>query len=160
VAPESEFDTPRGETTLTIHVPPSAHTYEDLAEGLTELDEELLGNHDHPRIYDSGAVYRSKSLGGYWRNANEVRDAGWGNCIDLAAWRAAELRVTGEDPNAFVYVYRSGRRKFHAVVGLGNGRIEDPSYYLGMRVPRGWQPIQFVGQTRRASWDDVEGDAP
>ena len=39
----------------------------------------------------------------------DVMKRGWGDCDDLAAWRAGELRATGEDPDAKATVYQSGR---------------------------------------------------
>jgi len=56
---------------------------------------------------------------------------GGGDCEDLAAWRAAELRIAGEP--ARVVVVRSAPGVLHAVVRRANGRIEDPSRRLGMR---------------------------
>ena len=58
---------------------------------------------------------------------------GWGDCDDLAPWRAAELRATGEDPGARAVAVRSGPRRWHAVVRRSTGEIEDPSRWAGMR---------------------------
>lgn len=58
---------------------------------------------------------------------------GWGDCDDLAPWRAAELRATGEDPGARAIAVRSGPRRWHAVVRRSSGEIEDPSQWAGMR---------------------------
>ena len=66
--------------------------------------------------------------------------SGWGDCEDLAAWRAAELRKSGEDPRAHVAVYQSGPRRYHAIVGRGDGTTEDPSRKLGMK-PGGRSPM-------------------
>lgn len=54
------------------------------------------------------------------------------DCEDLASMVAAEYRVTGEDPRATVYVYRTGPRMSHVVVRRGDGRLEDPSLAAGM----------------------------
>jgi hypothetical protein len=73
-----------------------------------------------------------------WRYPHDVITSGWGDCQDLSAYRAAELRVSGEDPMARVRVYPTGMgpdgsiTKFHAVVERGNGAVEDPSVILGM----------------------------
>jgi hypothetical protein len=64
-----------------------------------------------------------------------VAARGWGDCDDLAPWRAAELRVSGEDPHARCAVVHVGRNKWHIVVRRGDGSYEDPSAALGMRVP-------------------------
>ena len=62
-----------------------------------------------------------------------VLERGWGDCDDLAPWRAAELRATGEDPGARAVAVRSGPRRWHAVVRRSTGEIEDPSRWAGMR---------------------------
>lgn len=129
----SELAPRAGDASASIHVPTSATFYEAAIEGLTRLNEEMLSLSHFPRLYESGARYR-KEKEDTWRHADDVLCSGWGDCEDLAAWRAAELRVSGEDPDARVYVYRSGPQRFHAVVARGNGRIEDPSIILGMRV--------------------------
>jgi len=65
--------------------------------------------------------------------APEVIGRGWGDCDDLAPWRAAELRASGEDPGARAVAVRSGPRRWHAVVRRSSGEIEDPSRWAGMR---------------------------
>src|SRR5207253_2718416 len=91
----------------TIHVPTSAMAYEAGLEGLTRINEELLSALHFPPIYEADVQYRRETED-TWRHALDVFRSHWGDCEDLAAWRAAELRVSGEDPDAFVYVYRSG----------------------------------------------------
>jgi hypothetical protein len=130
-----------------MHVANNARAFEAGIEGLTQQNEELLSARRLPPIYASGVVYR-KERKDDWRSADKVDASGWGDCEDLASWRAAELRTSGIDPAAWVHVYRSGPARYHAVVGRGDGTVEDPSYILGMRVPRGWRPIQYVGETR------------
>lgn len=61
-----------------------------------------------------------------------VLERGWGDCDDLAPWRAAELRTTGEDPGARAIAYRSGPQRWHAVVRRSDGSVEDPSRWAGM----------------------------
>lgn len=60
-----------------------------------------------------------------WLCPSLVMGEGWGDCEDLAAWRAAELRLAGQ--KARVWVRPSGKSLFHAVVVLENGEVEDPS---------------------------------
>lgn len=136
-----------GDASATIHVPTSASYYEAAIEGLTALNERMLRSASFPAIYESGVGYRKESED-TWRHADDVLCSGWGDCEDLAAWRAAELRVSGEDPGARVYVYRSGPLRFHAVVARGDHSIEDPSLILGM----------VVSQERRAQLPKYEGD--
>lgn len=61
-----------------------------------------------------------------------VLKRGTGDCDDLAPWQAASRRATGEDPGARAIVRPSGPGRWHAVVQLSDGRIEDPSRAAGM----------------------------
>jgi hypothetical protein len=70
-------------------------------------------------------------------NALTVGLRGWGDCDDLAPMRAAELRVSGKDPEARAVAYKSGPGRWHAIVQRGDGRLEDPSRTAGMRVREG-----------------------
>jgi hypothetical protein len=54
------------------------------------------------------------------------------DCEDLASLVAAEYRVSGEDPGATVYVYRTGPKMSHVVVRRSSGALEDPSIAAGM----------------------------
>lgn len=102
------------------------------------LPEELAGNRDgwqgFPRLYDSGVRYQREVGTERWLTPAQTYAAGRGDCEDLASWRTAELRVTGEDPEARARVLRSGPRTWHAVVERGDGSLEDPSRELGMGV--------------------------
>jgi len=58
---------------------------------------------------------------------------GWGDCDDLVAWRVAELQAKGEKAQVRIYWrVKNGSIRMHAQVRRANGRIEDPSRYLGM----------------------------
>jgi hypothetical protein len=69
----------------------------------------------------------------HFDDARTVLGRGWGDCDDLAAWHAAGLRATGEDPGARPFVYQSGPRRWHAVVQRSDGIVDDPSRWAGMR---------------------------
>jgi hypothetical protein len=127
----------------TVHVPPSALSYEAALEGLTRIDERQLRAGDFPPLYDSGVRYKREPRD-VWRHAVDVFSSGWGDCEDLSAIRAAQLRLSGEDPDAHVTVYQSGPTRYHAIVGRGDGTYEDPSKILGM--------------TRNSPQGDLEGD--
>lgn len=94
--------------------------------------EQLLGGR-YPSLYRSGVRYSRPGRDDRWRTPREVLQRGAGHCPDLAAWRVAELRVTGEDPRATLAVRRGGASLGHVVVRRGDGSIEDPSAVLGMR---------------------------
>lgn len=117
-----------------FQVPARAAAFNASLEGLTRLNEHILQGAAMPPLYSAGVVYR-KEPREVWRHAADVYAEGWGDCEDLAAWRAAELRTTGQDPRAAVVTYKSGPKRYHAVVARGSGAIEDPSRVLGMRAP-------------------------
>jgi hypothetical protein len=120
-------------------VPPDPDALEAVAEGLVRLNEWYFTTAAErgvpvPILYRSGVVYRREAPGEeVWESAADVLGVmsdRAGDCEDLAAWRAAELRVFGGDPDAFVKIIRTRRGSFHAVVQRGDGVIEDPSRVL------------------------------
>lgn len=125
-----------------LDVPTSAKFYEVAIEGLVRINEVLMMQHQYPALYTAGVHYQRESRD-IWRNAMEIVQSGWGDCEDLAAYRVAELRVTGEDPRASILVYKSGAHKYHTVVRHGDNSIEDPSTILGMRTNH--LPVMDVG---------------
>lgn len=134
-------------TTAALSVPPRSWAFDAALEGLTRVNERLLSGGAFPPLYSAGVRYRTEPRE-VWRHAADVLGEGWGDCEDLAAWRAAELRVSGEDPDAAVATYKSAPRRYHAVVLRGDGSIEDPSRQLGMK-----------GRTKMHDDDDaLEGD--
>lgn len=93
-----------------------------------------------PTLYGSGVKYVPEhpaydkwTKGEDWKTIPYVLVHGYGDCEDLAAWRAAELRMKGIPARPRVRIRRlpSGVFRAHALVGIG-GRIEDPSAKLGM----------------------------
>lgn len=125
----------------SLEVPASPGTYSAALEGLTGVDEVLMRRDPSiPPLYSTGARWQVKEgdpSESRWRYPYDVVGEGWGDCQDLSAYRAAELRVTGEDPSARVRVYPTGPNRYHAVVERGNGLIEDPSVILGMDPIKG-----------------------
>jgi hypothetical protein len=87
-------------------------------------------------------------------DALTVLRRGWGDCDDLSPWRTAELKEGGDERADSKITWatrckdcsarirskapcaRCGslrrRRAFHVVSRRGDGRVEDPSQYLGM----------------------------
>ena len=107
---------------------------EAAAEGLTLVNVDQMRRRVFPPLYSSGIRYKVES-GEHWQPAAALLAARRGDCEDLAAYRAAELRVSGQDPDAAVAIYKSRPRVYHAVVKRGDGTIEDPSLRLGMKPP-------------------------
>lgn len=120
----------------SLEVPSSPGTYSAALEGLTGVNEVLMRRDPSiPPLYSTGALWEVRPGDPSelkWRYAPDVAGEGWGDCQDLSAYRAAELRVSGVDPKAHVRVYPTGTNSYHAVVARGNGAVEDPSVILGM----------------------------
>lgn len=110
-----------------------------LLEAATSTAERWLEDHpEAPRIYESGVRWQAEPPGQEtWDPPPTVIQRRWGDCDDLAPWRAAELRREGDsEARADTYVsriYPDGRRLWHAIVVRGDGTVEDPSARLGMR---------------------------
>lgn len=123
----------------TLLVPDRPAAFVAALEGLVRLNERLImdaaGRGGFPKLYASGVRYKREPEE-VWKHVQATLHDGWGDCEDLASWRAAELRVSNEDPGASVITYKSRPRTWHAVVLRGDGRIEDPSRVLGMRATR------------------------
>jgi hypothetical protein len=133
---------------VEIHVPPVPAAIEAVAEGLTGLNFWIMTEMEKrgtplPRLYDSGIRYRRESAGREWwesiSDALQVHGGGEGDCEDLSAIRAAELRFLYGEP-ARVRIGKTSRGSFHAVVQRGDGSIEDPSRIINDRELYGDDP--------------------
>lgn len=118
-----------------FRVPSRGDAFSAALEGLTRVNVGLMQQQPLPPLYEAGVKYKDEPRD-IWRHAVDVAGEKWGDCEDLSAYRAAELRVSGEDPAAAVHVYKSGSSRYHAVVQRGDGSIEDPSRALGMGAPK------------------------
>lgn len=100
-------------------------------DALSKLCELELRTRSFPKLYASGVRYRREGLGKErWQVPSETLRLKHGDCEDLAAWRAAELRVSGIKARAICVRVRPGL--IHCVVQTERGR-EDPSKRLGMK---------------------------
>lgn len=126
---------------LRIAIPEEHVTSQVLDAGLetlTRLDERLLKSGHAPPFTDAikgrnGVRWKPEPPGEeHFDHAAMVHGRKWGDCDDLAPWKAAELRVTGEDPGATAVVKKSGPRRWHAIVKRSDGSFEDPSKDAGM----------------------------
>lgn len=118
---------------------PEAHVQKPVLdsglEAVTRLNESLIrGGELKPfNPHNPGVIWKPEPPGQeHFDHGRMVAGRGWGDCDDLAPWRAASLRVTGEDPGARAVVRRSGERRWHAVVRRSDGSIDDPSLAAGM----------------------------
>ncbi len=141
-----------------IRVPARADAFDAALEGLTRVNVGLMQRGDPaiPALYESGVRYRDEPRD-VWRHAADVAAEHWGDCEDLSAYRAAELRVSGEDPDAHVTTYQSGPSRYHAVVARGDGTLEDPSRVLGMGAPkmRRHQSFNVMGEDPTTPTDAI-----
>ncbi len=126
--------------------------------GLQALaEEDLMSLGQWTPLYSSGVRYKPEPRGRErWLTPSVVMLKGHGDCEDLAAWRAAELRVTGIDPSARAIVVRTGDKRWHAVVQREDedgyyDEFEDPSAALGMQTAGGLiAPVRFaLGPSKR-----------
>jgi hypothetical protein len=118
--------------------------------GLVATNEELMRTGEFPPLYRSGVRYtREAPRRERWQNVEQLMRSRRADCEDLASARTAELRVSGEDPEARAIAYRSKRNVWHCVVRRGNGTIEDPSRVLGM----GGGNMQGLGYSVRREGD-------
>jgi hypothetical protein len=110
---------------------------ESFLESLVRANVAYLVEHRQtPSLYDSGVVYAREDPREVFRDVPHVILDGWGDCDDLAAWRAAEYRLRGVA--AKVRLVKSKGTvgvAWHAVVQLPDGKREDPSRRLGMGSP-------------------------
>jgi hypothetical protein len=102
---------------------------EGLLEGVTTANHILLSRGGFPLLYRSGVRYRREPTE-RWLLVPGILRRGWDDCEGLASWRAAELRIYGVPARVGIVPGRAA--KWHAVVVLPEGGIEDPSRKLGM----------------------------
>lgn len=105
--------------------------------------EHLLLYPSTPPLYSAGVVYQNEPTNRPDKllDIPAILSQGWGDCLHLSCWRVAELRERERELNAsLAYNWKAahinGRagRMFHCFVRRGNGKIEDPSVILGMKV--------------------------
>jgi hypothetical protein len=104
-----------------------------LLEWLAEVDREWLARHpEAPLLYESGIRFQPDD-GDTWQDARDTLERGAGDCEDLAAFRAGELRARlGLDARPFARVEPGSPPLYHALVRMPDGSVEDPSAILGM----------------------------
>jgi hypothetical protein len=103
---------------------------EAVLEGVTVADHILLTRRRYPPLYASGVFYKPEPKE-RWLLVPQIFARGWDDCEGLAGWRAAEYRLAGIPARVHVVEGRIGR--WHAVVLLPDGTIEDPSARLARR---------------------------
>ncbi len=136
---------------------PEAHVgpevLDPMLEAVTRTNVSLLERGvvpDADAAIAAGVVWRPEPPGDeHFDPATTVVARGWGDCDDLAPYKAASLRVRGEDPGAYARVVETHPGNYHAIVQRSDGSIDDPSAAAGMyeyRPPV--QPMMFPGTTK------------
>ena len=115
----------------SMRIDSSAPAINAALEGLVALNMSQMRARKFPPLYASGIRYR-RDQGETWDSAQVCIKRGYGDCEDLAAYRAAELRCRGVPARAVVRRSRTPGVAWHCVVCLPNGQYEDPSKKLGM----------------------------
>ena len=111
----------------------------DLLEALYRIDVDYLRTHPNtPDIYSpaAGQVYMEEPTGQEdWQDVPTALKMKISDCEDLACWLAAQKTVRGTPAKPFYSESKlpSGAMLFHIRVRDQRGRIEDPSWILGMR---------------------------
>lgn len=116
--------------------------------GLMLVDIAWLHAHpETPDLYDADVVYKperrrvnprtghASEYGEEWQTIPWVIYRGYGDCEDLGAWRAAELRARYRIPaKPYIKIKHmpTGQWRAHVVVQWPNGQLEDPAAKLGM----------------------------
>jgi hypothetical protein len=112
---------------------------EAFGEGLTAASYVDLDEHDLPPIYlaaDGLIEYRLVPDPIGWQLPSQTMRRGYGDCKDVAAWRAAELRHQGIAARMGIIPSTRHRGSFHAIVRWPDGSLEDPSRFI-MAIQRG-----------------------
>jgi hypothetical protein len=107
-------------------------------EAVTRVNQAMIKAGDVPTFdpdtpRDFGIRWRPENMGDeHFDHAGIVMERKWGDCDDLAPWRAASLRETGEDAGAVAIAVPSGPDMYHALVRRSDGSNDDPSVAAGM----------------------------
>lgn len=108
-------------------------------EAVTRLNEKMIRDGDSPtadQLIARGAIWKPEPPGQeHFDHGGLIAKRGEGDCDDWAPLKAAQLRVTGEDPGAFAEVVKSGPKRWHAIVRRSDGSKDDPSLDAGMPGP-------------------------
>lgn len=138
----------------------SAPVLDAALEAVTRLNESLIASGQAPPFGENvldRVRWRPEPPGNeHFDHALKVLARGWGDCDDLAPWRAGSLRATGEDPGATAVVRKSGPSRWHAVVLRSDGSIDDPSRAAGMGAVHGIPPAA-TSPMYRATGTSVAG---
>lgn len=137
--------------------------HDALVDFLYQFDVLYLRDHPMtPLLYGSGVFYMSEpqvktynpAFGGVvesqqedWLDIPNVLAKRYGDCEDLACYRAAELTVRYNIPATPFSTYREYNNftLYHVLVRLPDGTVEDPSKILGMKTEYAGYLERYLG---------------
>lgn len=111
-----------------------------ILEAIVQVNILFLKEYPHtPALYDAPVRYEEEKHGiEEWQDIPTTLEKGVADCEDLATWRAAELRMMNVDAHPFLRWREVGDDlRYHALVWLPGGKIEDPSRAMGMGLSAG-----------------------
>lgn len=89
-----------------------------------------------PAVYQAGIVWKKPPDSEDMVDIPTILRRGWGHCLHVSCWRAAELREQGINATIHITRQRLGADKkgrlFHVLLRLPGGKTECPSKILGM----------------------------
>lgn len=108
-----------------------------LLQALAAMNLDYLRLHpETPPLYASGVRYIREHGTENWETIPVIIKHGGADCEDLASWRVAELLNMGVQADHYLRArYEGGILKYHILVQLPDGTLEDPSRILGMGGP-------------------------
>ena len=121
-------------TTVDAAGPQRGASFVALLRAAQALNEAYLtARPNTPWLFESGVRYAVEppEIREEFACIPVVLGRGWGDCDDLATWRAAEL-VVRRGIAARATILHVSERLWHCVVKLPDGGHEDPSAILGM----------------------------
>ncbi|MEW6713162.1 MAG: hypothetical protein AB1403_25300, partial [Candidatus Riflebacteria bacterium] len=116
----------------TINIGKNPESWKKFLFQLMKTNLDVIKRHGLPLLYSAGVKYQPEFMTENWQDAEETYIKGFGDCEDLAAWRAAELQLSGVNayPDIIHKPTKHNSKNYHAIVRLPNGKIEDPSVLL------------------------------
>lgn len=116
--------------------------------GLVAVNKGWYETYPHfPKLYDTHVLYRLENGTENWQDVPTTFDKGYGDCEDLACWRAGELQAMGIPALPYITWRKTPSGTiYHALLRWPDGKIEDPSRALGMHGHPITRAPVFIGE--------------
>lgn len=117
----------------------------------------LLQHPRTPPLYSSGVLYRREPRqvvkAERFCGIGEVLQQGWGDCDDLAPWRAAELSLRGIA--ARPVLIDASHPTYRQIAGVGNQRVRRSWHVVVERLVPGIEELVYEDPSARLGMYDV-----